>query len=61
MEMRRIPIVDGALGIIPKDWVKGVKVLEIRKQVETVQTADLQRSAIILRKEYESRHTWWVR
>ena len=54
MKMTVIPIVIGALGIIPKEWVKGPEDLEIREQGETIQTTALLRSARILRRVLES-------
>ena len=41
MTVTVIPIVVGALGTIPKGLVKGTKDLEIREQVETIQTTAL--------------------
>ena len=52
--MTVIPVVIGALGIIPKGVVNGLEDLEIRGQVETIQTAALSRSARILRKVQET-------
>ena len=37
MKMMVIPIIIGALATIPKGVVKGLEVLEIRGQVETIQ------------------------
>ena len=48
-------IVIGALGPITKDLMKEVKDLEIRGQVEIIQTTALLRSARILRRFLE---TW---
>ena len=42
-------IVIGALGTITKGLIKGLEDLEIRGQVETIQTTALLRSARILR------------
>ena len=50
-----IPIVISALGTIPKGLVKGLEDLEIRGQVETMQTTALSRSAKILRRVLETR------
>ena len=50
-----IPIVIDALGTIPKWLVKGLEDLEIKGQVETIQTAALLRLARILRQVLE---TW---
>ena len=44
------PIAVGALGTIPKGLVMGLEDLEIRGQVETIQTTTLIRSARILRR-----------
>ena len=38
MKMMVIPIVIGALGTVTKELVKGLEELEIRTQVETIQT-----------------------
>ena len=38
MKVKVIPIVVGAVGTIPKRLVKGLEDLEIRRQVETIQT-----------------------
>ena len=53
MKVMVIPIVIGALGTIPKELVKGLDDLEIRGQVETIQTTALLRSARILRRVLE--------
>ena len=45
----RMPIIIGALGIVTKGLVKGLKDLEIRGRTETIQTTALLRSARILR------------
>ena len=45
-----IPIVIGTLGTIPKGLIKGQEDLEIRGQVETIQTIVLLKSARILRR-----------
>ena len=52
--MTLIPIVI-ALGTIPKGLVKGIEYLEIREQVENIQTSALLRSARILRRVLD---TW---
>ena len=49
-----IPIVIGALGTIPKRLIKGFEDLEIRGQIETIQTIALLRSARILRRVLET-------
>ena len=38
MKVTVIPIIVGALGTIPKGLVKGLKDLEMRRQVETIHT-----------------------
>ena len=55
MKVTIIPIVIGALGTIYKRLFKGPEDLEIREQVETIQTTALLRSTIILRRVLE---TW---
>ena len=50
MKMTVIPIVIGALGTIPEGLIKGLEDLEIRGQVETIQTSASLRSARILRR-----------
>ena len=50
-----IPIVIGALGPAAKGFIQGLKDLEIRGRVETIQTTALLRSARILRRVLE---TW---
>ena len=54
MEVTVIPVVKGALGTIPEKLVKELKDLQIRGQVETIQTTALLRSARILRKVPET-------
>ena len=49
-----IPIVVSALGTISIGLVKGLEVLEIRGQVETIQITVLLRSSRILRKVLET-------
>ena len=49
-----IPIVIGALGTIPKGLVKGDEDLEIRGQIETIQTTALLRSVRIPRRVRET-------
>ena len=44
-----ISIVIGALGTVSKGWERKVEELEIRGQIETIQTTALMRSARILR------------
>ena len=55
MKVTVIPIVIGVLSIVTKGLVKVLKDLEIRGQVETIQTTALLRSAKILRRILE---TW---
>ena len=55
MNVTVIPIVNGALGTIPKGLVKGLEELETRGQVDAIQTTALSRSARILRRVLE---TW---
>ena len=54
MKVIVIPVVTGALGTILKGLVKGLKDLEIRGQVKTIQTIALLRSARILWKILET-------
>ena len=51
MKVMFIPIVIGALGTLTKGLIKGLEDLEIREQVETIQTTTLLRSARILRRD----------
>ena len=51
-----IPTVIGALVTISKELVNGLEDLEIRRQVETIQTAAILRSDRKLRRVLE---TWW--
>ena len=55
MTVNGIPIVVVALGTVPKRLMKELEDFEIRKQVETIQTTALLRSARILRRVLE---TW---
>ena len=55
--MKVIPIVIGTLGTIRKRLVKGMEGLEIRRQVEIMQTTGLLRSAKILRKSWRLEET----
>ena len=50
MKITEIPLVICALGTIPKCLVKGHEDVEIRGQVESIQTTALSRSARILRR-----------
>ena len=54
MKVTVLPIVIGALGKIPKGMIKGLQDLEIRGQMETIQTTALLRSARILRRVLET-------
>ena len=54
MKVTVIPVVVGALGTIPEGLVKGVEDLEIRGQVEIIQTTELLRSTRILNKVLET-------
>ena len=54
MKMTVIPIGIGALGTISKGLVKGREDLEIRGQVEAMQSKALLRSARILRRVLET-------
>ena len=49
-----IPIVFGAFGTVAKGLLKGLEVLEIGGQVETIQTTTLLRTAGILRRVLET-------
>ena len=49
-----IPVVIDAIGIILKGLVKRLEDLEIRGQVETIQTTELLRSARILKRIQET-------
>ena len=48
------PIEIGVFNTVPKGIVQGLEDLEIRGQVETIQTTALLRSAIILRNVQEA-------
>ena len=52
--MTVIPNVIGALRATPKGMVKGLEDMEIREQVETIQTTALLRSARILTRVLET-------
>ena len=54
MKVTVIPIVIGAPGTISKRLVKILEDMEIRGQVETIQTKALLRSASILRRVLET-------
>ena len=55
MKVTFIPIVIGAFGTVTKGIIKGLEELEIRGQVESIQTTTLLKSARILRRVLE---TW---
>ena len=54
MKVTVIPVVACAQGTIPKGLVKEIEDVEIRGQVETIQTTALSRSARILRRVLET-------
>ena len=54
MKVTIVPIVSGALGTITKGLLKGQEDLEIRGQVETIQTTALLRTARIRRRVLET-------
>ena len=54
MKVTMILIVIGALGIAIKRVVQGLEDLEIREQIETIQTTILLRSLRILRRVLET-------
>ena len=54
MKVRVIPIVIGTLDTVTKGLIQGLKDLEIRERLETIQTTALQRLARILRRVPES-------
>ena len=55
MKVTFIPIVTGALDTVTEGLSKGLEDLQIRGQVETLQTTTLLRLARILRKVLENR------
>ena len=55
MKVTIMPIVIGTLSTVPKEVLKGLENLEIRGQMETIQTTALLISARILRRVLE---TW---
>ena len=55
MNVTEIPVVIGALSTVTKGLVQGLDDLEIKRRVETIQTAALLRSTRILRRVLE---TW---
>ena len=54
MKVTFIPIVIGTLGTVTKGLIKGLENLEITRQVGTIQTTTLLRSARILRRVLET-------
>ena len=54
MKITLIPIVFGALGTINEALIKGLKKIEIRGQVEAIETISLLRSIRILRRVLET-------
>ena len=55
MKITVIPIIVGALGTVPKGLEKGLKELELRERIETIQPTAALRSARILKRFLE---TW---
>ena len=58
MKVTFIPIDIGAFGIVTEGLLKGLEDLEIRRQVETIQTTTLLRSARILRSVLKIWDLW---
>ena len=54
MKVTIIPIVIGALDTVTKGLIRGLKDLEIRGRVETIQATALLRSVRILRRVLET-------
>ena len=54
MKVTIIPIVIGAFGTVTKGLLKGLEDLEVVRQVETIQTTALLRTARILRRVLET-------
>ena len=54
MKVTVIPIAIGALGTVIKGLIQGLEDLNIRGQMETIQTTALLRSARILRRFLET-------
>ena len=54
MKVTIIPIVIGAFGTVTKGLLKGLEDLEVRGQVETMQTTALLKTARILRRVLET-------
>ena len=55
MKVTVIPIIIGALGMVPKSLVRGLQELEIEGHAETIQTTSLLRLVRILRRDLD---TW---
>ena len=55
MKVTIVPIVIGPLGTITKGLLKGLEDIEVGRQVETIQTTALLRTARILRRVLETR------
>ena len=54
MKVTIVPIVIGALGTVTNGLLKGLEDLEVSRQVETIQTTALLRTARILRRVLET-------
>ena len=54
MRMKVVPIVIGALAMIPRGLEKSLDELDIRGRIETIQTTALLRLAGILRRVLET-------
>ena len=54
MQVTIIPIVIGAFGTVTKGLLKGLEDLEIGGRVETIQTTELLRTALVLRRVLET-------
>ena len=54
MKVTIIPIVIGVFGTVTKGLLKGLEDLEVGRQVETIQTTALLRTARILRQALET-------
>ena len=53
MKVTFIPVMIGALGTVPEVLLKGLEDLEIKRQLETIQTTTLLRTAQILSRVRE--------
>ena len=58
--MTVMPIIDGALGRVPKGLEKGLKESEIRGRINTIQSTVLQTSARILRRVLKRLAVTWT-